>query len=329
MSAAPRLPGLDALRGIAALLVVGLHTHAVFGGFPDWFSKGYLAVDFFFMLSGYVMARAYEPRLEQGFGAARFFAARYRRIWPTMVVGAVLGIPLLAARVDDPWLFAPIFLANLALLPFPFDDELFPLNVPAWSIFYELFANYVHGTLVWRWRRRALVAAIVAAALLVGFAAAAHGTLDLGARPGTFFPGFVRALLTYLIGVALWRWWRDRPAWSIPAPVAFAAMPLIVVASAALGSASWLFDLAFVMIACPLLIAGGLQLSRPSRLAALSGALSFPLYAVHYPVLLLGKSFHLGAVGSALATIGIAAAVAAWTARGGLRVDRSGKAESE
>ncbi len=314
MSAPQRLVGLDAMRGIAALCVVGLHAHAVFGGFPEWFAKGYLAVDFFFMLSGYVMARTYEPRLAQGLGAARFFVARYRRIWPTMALGALLGLPMLAARVGDPWQFASILIANLLLLPLPFDDELFPLNVPAWSIFYELFANYVHGTLAWRWGRAALIAAIVAAGALAAIAAAAHGNLDLGARAGTFFAGFTRALFAYLIGIGLWRWWQDQPTWPVPALPAIAAMPVILVAASALGLGSWPFDLAFVLLACPLLIAGGLRFRGASRLAVLSGQLSFPLYAVHYPVLLLGKSLGLGVVGSTLATLGVSLAVVGWTA---------------
>ena len=318
-----RLYGLDALRGIAALCVLALHVHAVFGGYPGWFGKGYLAVDFFFMLSGYVMARTYEPRLAQGLGAARFFMARYRRIWPTMLVGAVLGVPILAARAGDPGQFGPVFVANLALLPFPFDDELFALNVPAWSIFYELFANYVHGTFVWRWRSSAILAAIVATAVLVAIAAAAHGDIDLGARPATFFAGFVRALFAYLIGIVLWRWWQDRPVWPVPALPAIAAMPLIVMGMSVLGFTSWPFDFVFVLVVCPVLIAGGLRSSGTSRLAVLSGLLSFPLYAVHYPVLLLGKSFELGPLGSALAALGVALAVVVWSdrcARAGSRV---------
>ena len=136
-AAAPRLAGLDALRGIAALLVMGLHANAVFGGLGA-FSKGYLGVDFFLMLSGYLMARITEPRLAAGLGAGRFLRARYRRFWPMMALGMAIGIPFAWARAEDWQTFLPLFIANMALLPWPFDRVLFALNIPAWTIFFEL-----------------------------------------------------------------------------------------------------------------------------------------------------------------------------------------------
>ena len=89
----PRLHGIDALRGIAALCVVGLHAHGVFGGYPNWFAKGYLGVDFFLMLSGFMMARVNEPRLAAGLSPLVLMRARYRRMWGTVALGSLIGIP--------------------------------------------------------------------------------------------------------------------------------------------------------------------------------------------------------------------------------------------
>ena len=107
-----RLAGLDALRGIAALLVLGLHARAVFGG-AHWFSKGYLAVDFFLMLSGFLMVRSTEPRLSAGLAPLRFMVARYKRFWPMVALGSLIGVPYLWVRAAGAWdQFLPALIAN-------------------------------------------------------------------------------------------------------------------------------------------------------------------------------------------------------------------------
>ncbi len=144
MSAPARLAGIDALRGIAALLVVGLHTNAVFGGLGQ-FSKGYLGVDFFLVLSGYLMARITEPRIAAGLTAQRFIVARYKRFWGMVALGSLIGIPYLWIRAGGEWWpFLPALIANLALLPWPVANLLFAVNIPAWTIFAELVANGAH-----------------------------------------------------------------------------------------------------------------------------------------------------------------------------------------
>ena len=85
-----RLYGLDALRGMAAMVVLFMH---VFG-----FAAGHLAVDFFFMLSGFIMARTYEPRLQgRTIGAGQFLMGRYRRLGPAMAAGASTGLAIYLA----------------------------------------------------------------------------------------------------------------------------------------------------------------------------------------------------------------------------------------
>lgn len=86
-----RLPGIEALRFFAALCILLLHTRAVFGG-QRVFGKGYLAVEFFLMLSGFLMAYAQEARIKE---ALPFMVKRYRRLWPTMTLGGVIGLPRL------------------------------------------------------------------------------------------------------------------------------------------------------------------------------------------------------------------------------------------
>jgi peptidoglycan/LPS O-acetylase OafA/YrhL len=292
VSAQGRVHGLDGLRGIAALSVVGFHAHATYAAFPDWWTKGYLAVDFFMMLSGYVMARTYEARMAGGLGTAGFVQLRYRRLWLTMAIGSLIGIPYLWwASSGEPLVFLGAFALNLALIPAPLGKELFPLNGPGWSIFYELVANALHAALLWRLSNRSL--GLLAAALLITLTAFARikGDVDFGALAPHFGPALVRSLGAYTLGVLLWRWWQDKPTVAVPAAWPFVVLPLLMLAP--FSAFGWGFDLLFITLICPLLIAGGLQLEGAPRWAVWSGMLSFPLYAVHVPVL---RSAHLAGI---------------------------------
>lgn len=280
-----RLHGLDALRGIAALAVVVMHAHALFPEFPDVFPRGYLAVDFFFMLSGYVMARTYEPRLAGGMATWRFFAARYRRLWPTMAVGGILFLPFLAegTRGEDLVLWK-VALVNLLLLPNPWAGNYFALNVPAWSIFFELVANAGHALL---WKVRSSLIALLVVVAFAWLARAAHGFghLDLGSRQGELWAGLARVATAYAMGVLVWRWWGERRLDPLAALPALLLMPMWFAIGDKVDGTNWLWDIAFVaVVALPVLL-GGLAMTGARAIAQWAGALSFPLYAIHYPLL--------------------------------------------
>lgn len=279
-----RIVGLDGLRGLAALGVVGMHMHAIFRAFPDWWPKGYLAVDFFMMLSGYVMARTYETRMAGNLRATAFFKLRYRRLWPTMAIASLAGIPYLWTMAGDPQRFAVSLVLNLALIPAPINNELFPLNGPAWSILAELIANALHAALLWRCSNRTLILFLAALLVALAWIAQFRGGVDFGTIAPHFKFALVRTFFAYTLGVLLWRWWGDRPPVRLPAALPYVMLPLFMLSwFAALG---WVYDLAFVALACPVIIAGGLQMRGAPRWAVWSGLVSFPLYAIHFPVLL-------------------------------------------
>src|SRR3569623_1992281 len=131
-----RLYGLDALRGVAALCVLAFHVHSVFGGF--WpFSRGYLAVDFFFMLSGFVMARTYEVRFRQ-LTTAEFFILRFRRVWGTMAVGTLLGAGFYLL-IGASWQLLALDMAfGLFFVPLLHIGQPYHLNRAEWTKFFEL-----------------------------------------------------------------------------------------------------------------------------------------------------------------------------------------------
>ncbi len=311
MSAKGRIYGLDGLRGIAALSVVGFHAQATFAAFPGWWAKGYLAVDFFMMLSGYVMARTYEDRMAGGLGTGGFVKLRYQRLWLTMAIGSLIGIPYLWwLSGGDPLRVGGSLALNLALIPAPLGNELFPLNGPGWSIFYELIANAVHAALLWRLSNRWL--AILAGTLLAVLVAFARikGNVDFGALAPHFGPALVRSLAAYTVGVLLWRWLRDEPGVKVPPALPFVVLPLLMLAP--FTAFGWGFDLVFITIACPLLIAGGLRLRGAPRWAVWSGMLSFPLYAVHVPVLRTARLAGVTPWSAVLLAILLGAALTWW-----------------
>src|SRR5262245_61697811 len=105
-----RLYGLDALRGVAALAVLFHHYEVIFGS-THYFSRAYLAVDVFFMISGYVMARTYEGRLGNSLSAVQFLWIRIKRLWPTMAVGTTIGAFLMVGKLAPVDFFLAYFLA--------------------------------------------------------------------------------------------------------------------------------------------------------------------------------------------------------------------------
>ena len=151
MNAAPRYATLDGLRGVAAVLVLCYHTHA-FQGSAAIAPHGYLAVDFFFMLSGFVIASAYQEKLRAGLPVVDFFRLRMIRLYPVALAGILLGAVKLVSQYaispaqSEPaqWIALAVFL-NALVLPVVsethFSGALFPTDGPVWSLFYELLVN--------------------------------------------------------------------------------------------------------------------------------------------------------------------------------------------
>lgn len=276
------------MRGVAAMLVLWFHLH-LSHHVRFYPSRGYLAVDFFFMLSGYVMARTYEGRIQ---GGLWFLRKRIHRLWPTVAFGSVLGLWVLWRGSSGPFDFITIAALNLLLLPALWAGAAFPLNSPAWSIFFELFANAVHGFGLHRLKTSALAATVAGAGIITLAIAVRAGSLSLGSDSRDFVGGFPRVIFAYFLGVILYRTWRDRP------PIRLHPALLAAIIGFLFTPREPISDFLFVAIACPLIVATGIAAS-PGRWASLSGALSFPLYAVHRPILaiaaLVGAGWFAGA----------------------------------
>lgn len=280
-----RLPGLDILRGIAAFAVLIYHCEGIYE-VRLGFSHGYLSVDFFFCLSGYVMARTYEHRFA---GTLDFTISRYKRFAPVMAIGAAIGFVYLVGN-------HPIWFAVLAavcavfFIPTPGGGTPFPANPPTWSIQVELLCNLLHALILRRLHWVGLVA------ISAGLSAWLIG-LDLGPDGGTQVKyALIRGLISYCIGITLFRFDHILP--KLP----FAIAPLILVVAATTSGWEW----HFVLIGFPLAIIAGRSTSI--SLDPL-GAISFPLYAIHEPIVRLGKMHDLPVIVPVVVSIVLALAI--------------------
>jgi peptidoglycan/LPS O-acetylase OafA/YrhL len=297
-----RLYGLDALRGIAAL-AVALHHLAVINGLPVPPISASLAVDLFFILSGFVMTRTYEARLQADLGTGRFVLLRIRRLFGAMAAGASLGVLWAGARFGYSWDLIPAFALILAFLPALWMANCYLLNGPTWSLFFEIVANALHGGLFARLGTGTLIVLwlVCAAAGAVFFLA---GLSEWGPTFSDILTLFPRMIGSYLLGIILHRRFGDRPLGSMPlAALASFAMLLVVATTAPI------IELLAVLVAAPLILRASLGLDgRWRAIATWTGALSFPLYAVHQPVMRLAVLYGLPPI-SGLA-VSVAAALA-------------------
>lgn len=294
-----RLHHLDALRGLAAICVVGYHLFTYNGG-SDSFSAGYLAVDFFFALSGFVMAACYDRRFAEGLSVRAFLRLRLRRLWFAAAIGTVLGFFALVIGIEPQPSQLLLLASGLLFIPNLAAPQLFVLNVVVWSLFFELIANLVHARAIWRLTTRTLATIAMVSLVLLLVAVVDAGSLDIGHRPENFMGGFPRVIFSYTLGILLFRSrWRPQPSpllvWSV--------LPCALIA-ASLFDAGVARDLLFVACINPVVIliaARAIDRGRARMIADGLGALSYPLYAVHVPVILLVRQYEFSMANTMLA----------------------------
>ncbi|MBP2513869.1 peptidoglycan/LPS O-acetylase OafA/YrhL [Sphingomonas sp. PvP018] len=288
---------LDLLRGLAAIAVIALHVGDIV--FVPLMPGGYLAVDFFFVLSGYVIATAYDRRLSTTMRFGPFVGMRLIRLYPLFLVGAGLGLVKVLAQSHLHARFAldggQLVLATVSnllmlpyLLPYP---SVFPLNAPAWSLSFELFVNLLYAWILFRARTLWIVALAVAAAVVIVAGPMLYGTdrLIAGSTADRLPFGLARVLYGFPIGMLLARLPAITARPSAKASMALAAVLLLCLALPLTGAASLARDLAFVLAGGPLLVWAGSRFEVPPRwrrVAAFLGDLSYPLYILHYPIVL-------------------------------------------
>jgi len=314
----PHFQILDGLRGIAALGIVIFHfMEWVYEPAANFIGHGFLAVDFFFCLSGFVIGYAYDSRIKL-IGLNQFFKSRLIRLQPMVVLGSVLG---LIAFLLDPFAtyqfvyssgrIIIIFLCSLFLIPFPVMPErsfnLFSLNAPAWSLFWEYVANIFYALILYKLQRRLLWLLLVPAAIALIYTGQHEGNLLGGWNGATFWDGGIRIWYSFTAGLIIYRY-----NFIIKNRIGFIGLGGLLALAFLMPHFSFngLAETLVVMVYFPLLVCLGAGSTLPARMlpaCKLAGEISYPLYMTHYAAIwIFGNYFtqyHPGVKGLALIVI--------------------------
>lgn len=295
---------LDGLRGLAAFGIVVFHfMEWIFTDFTkNFIGHGFLAVDFFFCLSGFVIAYAYDDRIRK-IGLMGFFKSRLIRLHPLVVLGAVLGF---IAFIFDPFAnywslysagdLLKTFLFSIFLIPYPVMEErsfnLFGLNAPAWTLFWEYMANIFYAVILFRLARYSLYILAILAALVLAYVSYSAGNLLGGWDANTFWHGGARILYSFTAGMVIYR-----SKWIIQNRLGFIGLSVLLSLALMMPyfSWNWLAELIVVLLYFPLIVslgAGTTVSPGLKKLCKFSGDISYPLYMTHYSVIWIFGNYY-------------------------------------
>ena len=322
----PHFALLDGLRGVAALAVLWYHVNEGFAfaqatngagdGIIRTFNHGYLAGDFFFLLSGFVIAYAYDDRWERGLTIGSFFKRRLIRLHPMLIAGAIIGALTFLIQGGVTWSGEAVSTGQLLLclaLTFLFipaypgagyevrgNGEMFPLNGPYWSLFFEYIGNILYAILLRRLSTKVLATLVSLFGIcFVWFATtnvSTYGSIGVGwtLDAVNFLGGSLRMLFPFTLGMLLSRTFKPRPIrgafWLCTAMLlALFAVPYIEAMQPL--CMNGVFEMTCIMLIFPaivILAASSTSVSASTeRTATFLGNLSYPLYTVHYPLMYL------------------------------------------
>lgn len=206
---------LDGTRGVAAIVVMIYHFREYLGIRGRAFDSSYLAVDLFFIMSGFVLAHAYGSKLKAGMTFGRFLAIRMIRLYPVYLAATALGLSYYLAKVglrtdDAPPVMDLFSITTLNAFFIPNHDlssvpkGMFPFAPTSWSLSVEVIASALFATIFYRLRSRSVAwVAGVSAAIFVIFSIH-YKTVDLGWEAKTFAPSIFRAVAEFTAGMLIY-----------------------------------------------------------------------------------------------------------------------------
>lgn len=309
----PHYDILDGLRGVAAIVVVIFHLFEAYATshLDQRINHGYLAVDFFFILSGFVVAYAYDDRWKK-MTTMDFLKRRFIRLQPMVVIGAIIGAIMFYTQGCSVWDVSKVSvtmllvatLVNVCLIPVSPGmeirgvGEMYPLNGPSWSLFFEYIGNILYALFIRKFSTRALAVLV----LLAGCGLAAfsvfgpYGDICVGfsMTGDNLVGGSLRLLFSFSAGLLLSRVFKPthiRGAFWI---CSLSVIALLAVPRIGGSEHLWmngLYDTACAVVFFPLLVylgASGTTTDKHSkRICKFLGDISYPLYMVHYPFIYL------------------------------------------
>ena len=317
----PHYELLDGLRGVAALLVIWYHVFEGFafagGGIIESINHGYLAVDFFFILSGFVIAYAYDDRwAKKKLTLKSFFKRRLIRLHPMVIMGAVIGLIAYLMQGGVTWegthvgisMVTVAFLCAMFFIPaipgagydVRGNGEMFPLNGPAWSLFFEYIGNILYALFVRRLSDKwlAVLVAVLGVAVVwytttdaAGYSMFGVGwTLDVA----NFFGGLIRMLFPFTMGMLIQHHFKPikiRGAFWICSVILVVLFHVPFIEGNEYICLNGLYEAFCIVCVFPLLIwmaASGVTTDKFSTgICKFLGDISYPVYIVHYPLMYL------------------------------------------
>ena len=305
---------LDGLRGVASILVVIFHVFETYSGdrFHQIMNHGYLAVDFFFVLSGFVVAYAYDDRWGK-MTQWDFYKRRLIRLQPMVIMGSLIGAALFYLQssgafplIDQTpvWKMLIVMLVGCTLVPLlPSMDirgwqEMHPLNGPGWSLFFEYIANILYAVVVRKFSKLALSILVVLSACLLIHYLVMGPTGDLiggwTVDKTQLNIGFTRLLYPFFAGVLLCRMGKlihVQGAFLVCSLLLFVVFSIPRIGGADHLWMNGLYESIVVILVFPLVVAigaGGNILSKSGiKVCKFLGGISYPLYITHYPLIYL------------------------------------------
>lgn len=299
----PHFEILDGLRGLAAISVVIFHFMEI--AVPDYHNSfiahAYLSVDFFFCLSGFVIAYAYDQKFAS-IGVLAFFKLRLIRLHPLVIIGSVIGLlvfifdpftNLFHAYGDKTWL---LFITSCLMIPYPLVRErwfnLFHLNPPTWSLFWEYIANIAYAFVLVRLPKKMLWVLTIIAAGLLFYESKRSNFLGVGWGGDNVMGGGIRVFYSFLAGILVYRlgWKRKVKIGFVPVAVLLLLVFLIPFSE----RYNWYLDPLVVVFYFPFLIllGAGVRTNRIThKVSKFSGDISYPIYMIHYPFIWLFMSY--------------------------------------
>ena len=334
----PHYALLDGLRGAAAFMVVWYHVFEGYafasGGNIENFNHGHLGVDFFFMLSGFVISYAYDDRWKQqgnrGMTLGDFFKRRLIRLHPMILLGAIIGFITYLIQGGVKWdgTTVPFHYAMIALLLAMFlvpaypgacydvrgNGEMYPLNGPSWSLFFEYIGNVLYAIIIRRMNNRSLgtLTALLAIAWIwfVALDVSGYNMVGIGWTIDyvNFFGGLLRMLFPFSVGMLLARNFRPvkvKGIFWISIAVLFVLFSMPYIPKSGCFSINGIYELLCITFAFPAIVwlaaSGATDDAFSGRLCRFLGDISYPLYIVHYPVMYL---FYAWLIDNRLYTLG-------------------------
>lgn len=314
----PHYDLLDGLRGVAAILVLWYH---IFEGYAfaqnapviDNPNHAYLAVDFFFILSGFVIAYAYDDRMGRAMSLGSFFKRRLIRLHPMVVMGAVLGMVTFLVQGSVHWDGSHVAtsMVMLALLCGMFfipavpggayevrgNGEMFPLNGPAWSLFFEYIGNILYVLFIHRLGNKVLFVWVCLLGAALGLFTitdySGYGSLGVGwtLDGANFIGGLLRMLFPFSLGMLVCRHFKPlkvRGAFWICSFILLVLFYIPYIPGVAPVCYNGIFEMFCIAFIFPCLVwlgaSGKTTDVFSSKICKFLGDISYPVYIIHYPL---------------------------------------------